>query len=135
MWGIFIFREQVKSPHLACFSIVIILVGIWGMSYFSSKSTQKRELETEDEQESLDSDVPSVEVTDYVSMKDDGHEEDQTPFLPVEEIPSQREVTEELKNPVTVFGFVVKRRRVGIMCALFDGIWGGNILVPMHYAR
>ena len=27
------------------------------------------------------------------------------------------------------------RRMVGLVCACFDGLWGGSILVPMHYAK
>ena len=31
--------------------------------------------------------------------------------------------------------FKVSRRTVGLACACFDGLWGGSILVPMHYAK
>lgn len=36
IWGIFIFRERVRSLTSACLAILLMILGIWGMSFFSS---------------------------------------------------------------------------------------------------
>mmetsp|Transcript_27961 Transcript_27961/g.32040 ORF Transcript_27961/g.32040 Transcript_27961/m.32040 type:complete len:500 (+) Transcript_27961:117-1616(+) len=37
-WGIFIFRERVKSISGAIFAVLFMICGLWGMSYYSSPS-------------------------------------------------------------------------------------------------
>jgi glucose uptake protein GlcU len=35
---------------------------------------------------------------------------------------------------VPVIGKAFTRRQLGIMCSAFNGLWGGSIMVPMHYS-
>lgn len=41
-WGVFIFEERVKSMYSACFAIILMIIGICGMSYFSSPSDSEQ---------------------------------------------------------------------------------------------
>ena len=47
-WGIFIFHERVESRLGASFAVLLMMMGLWGMSYYSSPSGQQH-LETLDQ--------------------------------------------------------------------------------------
>jgi hypothetical protein len=42
-WGIFIFDEHVRSRLVACLAILLMILGIWGMVYFSQPHLQTQE--------------------------------------------------------------------------------------------
>jgi hypothetical protein len=42
-WGIFIFKEHVRSRLGACLAMILMILGIWGMVYFSQPHLQTQE--------------------------------------------------------------------------------------------
>mmetsp|Transcript_10304 Transcript_10304/g.15827 ORF Transcript_10304/g.15827 Transcript_10304/m.15827 type:complete len:337 (+) Transcript_10304:93-1103(+) len=105
IWGIFIFRENVTSQIGACMAILFMVAGIVGMSYYSSVNSEYEECDNDEEEEG--------EIND---------ENDDTIRLPDHDV-------------VVIFGCKIKKRTLGIMAAAFNGIWGGSIMVPMHFSN
>lgn len=95
MWGVFIFDEHVRSRLNASLAILVMMIGLWGMAYFSSPEAY---CVNDNEAAPLDE-----------------------PLLP--------------RNEITPTYKWLTRRRIGLLCAVIDGVWGGSILVPMHFAK
>jgi len=87
-WGIFIFDEHVRSRLVACLAILLMILGIWGMVYFSQPHMQT--------QENNFSVVGSIESNNIKSHneKEEIHE-DQT-MHSGDELPCLGSVTSEL---------------------------------------
>lgn len=122
-WGIFVFNERVKSREGAAFAIFLTMTGLWGMSYYSSPKAQS---------------IPSGRISDtYRSVR--GQESD------VSDIEGDMGVEREasLDDEITVVpttaeisfcGRKLSRRTLGLAAALFNGVWGGSIMVPLKFA-
>lgn len=46
VWGVFIFEERVHSKPIACLSVLLMIIGFTGMSFFSSREKQSQVGET-----------------------------------------------------------------------------------------
>lgn len=44
VWGIFVFEEQIHSPGMACFVIFLMMMGLCGVSYYSSLQKDENRL-------------------------------------------------------------------------------------------
>lgn len=132
VWGNLVFREPVKSELVAYFAVMLIMGGLYGMSYFSS-SEEKPDMSSssstllEDDEEAID-----------LIHKDSG--EETPPSSPKKVEPSKRPLELEppklkkKKRTITICGATYSRRDIGLCSALLCGVWGGSCLVPMHYA-
>lgn len=97
-------------------AIVLMMMGLWGMSFFSSPQRAHQVIAVED--------TPLAE-----------------PLLPDEE--AEVIVEEDTCNEDSSQTSVIEskwlsrlsKRQIGLSCAIIDGVWGGSILVPMHFAR
>ncbi len=123
IWGHFVFNEPVKNQTAAFAAVVVIMTGLFGMSYFSST-------------ESLSTGSASIhceEKEDQQLMnKDFSFQNDATPDL------GPLEITQQISSPrnktILIHERKYSRRNLGRLSALMCGVWGGSILVPMHYA-
>lgn len=121
VWGLFIFDEHVRSRTHATMAILLMIVGLWGMSCFSS--LQKGQVDQVNEENSL--------AQSLLSDHNDNNEcasNDNNDAITQNDIHSQ----------VAFFEWRIikmKQRQIGLLCATIDGVWGGSILVPMHFAR
>ena len=136
IWGIGVFEEKVRSKLGACVAVLIMVAGLWGMSFFSSPV--------------LDDNVVQQQGSPY---RDNPYSDD-CPIEEEEEV--QDEELEEPMNAATSLDYegidvtddefnddpqvlnsqqlTMKRRRMGLAAAVFNGVWGGSIMVPMHFA-
>lgn len=111
VWGVFVFSEHVLSRLNSTMAIFLMMIGLWGMSFFSSPNRV-----AEDEENSL---VESLLSNDNAEL--DYNEENE------EDIDAPQEETKWIHR--------LNNRQIGLLCAVIDGLWGGSILVPMHFAR
>lgn len=121
VWGVFIFDESVRSRTHATMAILLMIVGLWGMSYFSSP--QKGQVDQVNEENSLAESLLS-DHNDNNDCASNDHDDAST--------------QNDIQSQVAFFEwrFIrLNRRQIGLLCATFDGVWGGSILVPMHFAR
>lgn len=133
-WGIFIFEEQVRSRFGACFAVFLMIAGLFGMSYYSSPEAA--------------SVAPREEPTsDVASTRSDGYQGVQVAEVDEEDVASTKSNPLEIGrgsprpdgrsmdvNVVDICGWKVSKRTSGIAAAMFNGIWGGSIMVPMKWA-
>jgi glucose uptake protein GlcU len=130
VWGNLIFRETVKSEMVAYCAVLLIMGGLYGMSYFSSGESKEESgtILSEEQEEKLD-----------LIHKDS--EEEAVSSSPLRKPPSKRPLELEpptkqrrRKTTITILGATYSRRDIGLGSALMCGVWGGSCLVPMHYA-
>lgn len=114
MWGHFIFHEPVKSLIAAYAAILVIMAGLFGMSYFSSNETlSKGSASSYSEEKEAEFDMLTNSEAPYLGPL---------------------EITSPWKKTILINGRNYSRRNLGCLSALMCGVWGGSILVPMHYA-
>jgi hypothetical protein len=180
IWGIFIFQEAIHSRLWASIAVSMMMTGICGMSYYSSRSANGASLELHEfpaqEQQLVARGSSPQDESNFVPMSENGsshnrrrhfkgyqgvdlqnlqapspstnHLED--PAIPSnvdppssmeqfqEEYPNSNSNNNGHHNPletIYILGFPFTRRQVGIACALFNGIYGGSIMVPMHWCH
>jgi hypothetical protein len=136
VWGIFIFKERVHSKFAASLAIMCMVFGLLGMSYFSSPSTGLEldcddDLQLEEDRIRIRSTSSSVEYQGVESTFDDEVVDGET-------VNSQFDDTDEDESQViitdrVVMGCKLTKRQLGMLAAVFCGIWGGSILVPMKF--
>jgi hypothetical protein len=103
-WGILIFHEPVRSTLGATYAVLLMMLGLAGMSYFASGPSSSDRLE---EQPLLPEESDQDPETASGSNSDE-----QSSFLCCSS----------------------QRRHIGLVGAIVDGAYGGSVLVPMHYA-
>lgn len=108
-WGIGFFHESVRSKWIASTAVLVMVVGLWGMSYYSSPDGVP--VEESDSCLDTNSDMPSTRLG-YDRVGSETSTED-----------------ELLENDNSSNNNLRQRRRVGIAAAVFNGIWGGSVMV------
>ena len=161
IWGIFIFHERVRSIVGAVTAISCMISGLCGMSYFASFQSSKHHYQHQQQphqqqhlQQEPSKEKVSQQETVLLSSKKQGNKEenDDEPFVGLEDaveedlffIESAIELNSnepescgvDKDDKVRILDCLnIQRRKLGILCACFDGLWGGSILVPMHFAK
>ena len=152
VWGIFIFGERVKSKMTASLAIVLIVSGLWGMSFYSSPEIRKasKKINHQDEEGAmgmvaLQTHLPDpLEKALHSMVNVEGNEKykygsvvntvDIPSDIPLEKMPicsiDERKAYPLIPHAKTKFS----RRTLGLLAAVFNGFWGGSVFVPMHYA-
>jgi glucose uptake protein GlcU len=157
-WGIFVFHEHVHDRLQACLAIALMLVGLAGMAYYSAPSIAHKDVA---ETAVLGGrniamttrNTPSyqeIEVEEYPnSISDDKETFQDEPGGGANDganSPTQQGVTENSTGPevsqdvtretshIWFCGVRYQRRFLGIMAAMFNGCYGGSIMVPMKFA-
>jgi hypothetical protein len=105
-WGLFMFHEPVRSITGTAIAVACLVVGLVGMSYFAAQ---------EETDASLDE--------DYALLA-------QEPLLPTIE---PGNLTTNRSSDDSFWGLSLKIW--GIVGAVIDGLYGGSVLVPMHFAE
>lgn len=142
-WGIFVFNESVASKIGACCAIFLMVLGIFGMAFFSSPlqdtdsffdiignddPTNNSNDNTFEENQYPVSGYRGVERDDFDSFSDEVdldqlNDEHDVRIAPVPKF-----------DGLIIYGRKIPKRTLGIASAAFCGSWGGSIMVPMHFA-
>ena len=153
-WGIFIFDEHVRSKTSAVFGVCLMILGLWGMSYYSSPEQQ---MCTDTINYDGLAPVAGTDDNDTFSLRESFRDEAMhvsasstsessgciemeapvnTTALDSPQLPlaNDRMLTERQSEYAGFLGFRLSRRHLGLACAVFNGLWGGSIMVPMHYS-
>jgi hypothetical protein len=151
IWGLFIFDEPVKSLEKTFFGAILMISGLIGMSYFSSPSAPQRSsvvhtLINNDEVESL-AFIDDLSQNLLASPDDESQVEAFAKSCTIQEGTERDDGVENVDNQaddmgitdrgqtISILGFNISRRRLGLLGAATDGIMGGSSLVPMHYSK
>jgi Transmembrane family, TMEM144 of transporters len=123
-WGIFIFQENVKSKIGACFAVILMVVGIIGMAVYSVPESFESEV------------VPVILPQRENQLLENRFNDDVTDRSNETHIP----ITESIKTgeysslQECVSGPTSPKYFLGILAAVFNGVWGGSIMVPMQWS-
>lgn len=153
-WGIFIFHEGVRTILGASIAIFFMVVGLWGMSYYSSpeqahseeestvgrassvtrSESEGRHLEKYQEVETDEADDSPYQskLVDDIIADDESSQRTMSSGNPLE-LSTRKD--SERRDTVNLWGYKICRRRLGLAGAVFNGVWGGSIMVPMHYSK
>lgn len=157
LWGILFFDEQVQSIVGTTFSVLLVLVGFLGMTYFSSPNhgnyyNQNASPLAEPllgsivEEASLcaEGDIHDLEESTVVELMDqidhiiDENGSNETDFeTPIEnrsESSNSGLLDEQNEERISFAGISVDKKLLGILGAAVDGILGGSNLIPMKLA-
>ncbi len=153
-WGIGVFEENVRSELGACGACLTLVVGLVGMARYSKppnriKGLDQKNDSTIDDEEILLSRVPSTsELKVDVSKRtlsrkvskeknsNNGTDDNEIPHqslpkpdpLEMEALLQDDDVeTQEKKKAISIGQFTVTRRQMGIIAAMFNGLWGGTV--------
>lgn len=139
-WGIFIFRERVESRAGASFAILLMMAGLWGMAYYSSPQAQQQH-EMEDVIDHVSVVVEVVHPDGYSGVRRqethriENEEETFHEEIDVYDDNGSTATGETAPLPdVVIWGRKVSQRKLGMAAAVFNGAWGGSIMVPMKWA-
>lgn len=143
-WGIFIFDEAVASRHVATFAILLMVVGLWGMSHYSVPGEQNLNYTpaSDASEDSEPVDFGSHRVSSFQDEEDDiadGSVEMERSEMSHLSVINDTDVDISLapiseEHHIQYVCYNLSRRRLGLACAVFNGVWGGSIMVPMHYS-
>jgi glucose uptake protein GlcU len=160
-WGIFVFGEHVHSKLQASFAVMCMMTGLAGMAYYSSPSIRNNDRLDDENNDGIvltttTRSYQEVHVEDPSNIDQSDDEGSSSIFrdevssegvVVVDEILSSEvirknefdseetftEITKETSH-ITVCGIRWQRRFLGVLAAVFNGCYGGSILVPMKYA-
>ena len=115
IWGVFIFDEPVHSILKTSLAMAGLVMGLWGMSFYSSPtySGYKEPADVSSEASGLIPQSPShleIAAPEIINLK----------------------VKKEFHS---LFGINVTQRTLGMACASINGITAGSMFVPIHYLR
>jgi hypothetical protein len=143
-WGIFVFEEQVRSKTIASLAVFFMICGIVGMSYFSSPTVSSGNSTSctlcKKETHMAGTPVPMhpkrnpIPFQRPITYQNVPHEDDPYPSNsnPLEIDPPLHSLC--TCDKVQIWGWTISKRTSGLIAAAINGLWGGSILVPMHFA-
>jgi len=133
IWGIFVFQEGVESVLGACLSVLLMVIGLWGMSFYSSPDLEANtgggynssyhRSEQQDGGQDDDDYEGNLNIDNLRSSSDEG------PMAP-----SMLQCYDFGESGDANNEQIRRRRYKGLLAAMTTGTWGGSIMVPMHYA-
>lgn len=192
-WGIFVFKEQVKSIVGALLAVGFMIAGLWGMSFYSSPmntlpnyeqvqndnhhiiegddisfqnsicSNSSHDNDNDDDQclsynspitQSHHIQFDNNNTNSHDSMRPVGSKKSHDRLSPppssihlpptqcdnnyksylTNPTQQQQQQQQQLRKSESQRASIISRRSMGLMAAVFNGLWGGSIMVPMHYA-
>lgn len=129
-WGMLVFDEEVKSKTAACLAVFLMIIGLWGMSYYSSPVILQVVEEGERRDHEKDFGHKKLKNLRYTKCDSDIDENDDGLFMTKEDSETRMRAVRNKKCSK----FEPTIHQMGLAAAIFNGIWGGSVLVPMHYA-
>jgi hypothetical protein len=162
-WGIFVFDEHVHSRKGACFAVGCMMLGLLGMAYYSAPTSSNDYQEVHRDDSAISDDYRGLAIAATDELHEDGADGGfvDEPVLPSRESADVEATTadddddivivddETLSQSTTIpepeplllpsthvicCGMKWQRRTLGILSAVFTGIYGGSIMVPMKWA-
>ena len=146
-WGIFVFDEHVHSRLDACFAVGCMMAGLLGMAYHSAPNGIEEDLAGErGNMEEHENENGEYQCLSSVSSDDVDGEHTELLETPSDEEAivgdggvivggTPNEEDESIpRSYILCFGIKWSRRTLGIFSAVFSGIYGGSIMVPMKWA-
>lgn len=142
-WGIFVFDEHVHSRLDACFAVGCMMLGLLGMAKYSAPNATVNEAEEESSPgtdyqclDSVNSDDPEALSSDQ--LEDQNNNENDALVIGgetvlIEHAPLRNDILDAHLH-IYFWGVKCSRRTLGIMAAVFSGVYGGSVMVPMKYA-
>lgn len=157
IWGILIFEEKVQNIFHTGLAFVTLGIGLVGMSTYSkppkavssSKSKARDEEAVQAEVESADAADESRKTTKRtkVLLSPPKRSAGITTIRQQQSIEMEPLVADDSyyyskeseidKDRVVLFGgrLALTKRQLGIIGAVFNGLWGGLNLIPLHFAQ
>eukprot|EP00978_Attheya_sp_CCMP212_P039396 scaffold204358_cov57-Attheya_sp.AAC.1 len=128
-------REGVRSTLGATGAVGLMCIGLWGMSYYSSPEVLRHEFEpdsfTNNNESTEEENLPANNIG-YINVQ----QEDESQFEDELQYPGNTtELEVKRLDYVDVYGYQICRRKMGLAAAVFNGVWGGSIMAPMHYSK
>lgn len=144
VWGILIFQEPVHNIWSTIGAFSLLAFGLVGMSHFSAPEKQMQS-STEDGNNdgqqlsptSNNNNTPygvhnkmDVEDRNLIDSGQGQQGQYQTPFSMLTE-----DKKEEEPQTTVLCGYIMSKRKAGILGAVFNGLMTGSSLIPLHYAE
>jgi hypothetical protein len=148
-WGIFLLNEPVHSRLGACIAIALMMIGLSGMAFYSSPHIAEQVHFVDDDAEvieperveetSRDDDSKQARGDGYQGLSQAESDQGQSDLTAAVEEHMEIGRTNDYRSPkptdlIHVCGCKVSRRETGIAAAVFNGVWGGSIMVPMKWS-
>lgn len=155
-WGIGVFEERVRSELGACGACLTLVAGLIGMSKYSKPPNRIKEVDCDrsdgatyanitgvSSSNDLDSDIISKRTLTKKESRgksDSANTDKNETAFEIEALLDENtvhdiETQEKNQKSISIMGqFTVTKRQMGILAAMFNGLWGGTNLVPLHYA-
>eukprot|EP00591_Stephanopyxis_turris_P001556 CAMPEP_0195512384 /NCGR_PEP_ID=MMETSP0794_2-20130614/4360_1 /TAXON_ID=515487 /ORGANISM="Stephanopyxis turris, Strain CCMP 815" /LENGTH=375 /DNA_ID=CAMNT_0040640157 /DNA_START=68 /DNA_END=1192 /DNA_ORIENTATION=- len=147
--GVFLFNEGVKSVSGATCAAILLITGIAGMSRYSKpqpvQSRKPSHISKEEEEKekllqdnSYDSDTSDTAKKRTAVISPSSESTIKSPLeMDTEDIKPPPEPAESTKRTkaMSIFGMQLTRRQVGLSAAVFNGVWGGSNMIPLHFAK
>ncbi|CAJ1936357.1 unnamed protein product [Cylindrotheca closterium] len=142
-WGIFVFDEYVHSRLDACFAVGCMMFGLLGMAYYSAPSVchptpQLLHGDCDGSEESpyhsLETDEPIVEEVHSFHDEEEAEDDEQSEDGALVEASNSVSDMVIPETHTVCCGMKVQKRTLGILAAMFCGIYGGSIMAPMKFA-
>jgi len=120
-WGAFVFQEPLKSLGLSILGICLLMIGLVGMAVsrlsfwprvLSFMASQDERNATDQEKLALFSNDGDPNNTEAATNNDEG------------------DIVRDILPCCGCFG----KKTIGYLAAIFNGVWGGSVMVPMKYA-
>jgi len=130
VWGIFIFNEKIKSKVNASLAILLVVIGIWGMSVYSSPEFEQSNLDNENDKmtpskaSTVTLSSESSSILNYKDASYGGMDNADTDYAITD--------YETIGVPLESTSFLLPRKRklsnrtLGLLAAVFNGLWGGR---------
>jgi len=129
IWGNIIFKEPVHSEVIAYSAVWLIMLGLYGMSYYSTAES----LASTEDGVTANGEDEGEEQQDLIHRKNS----DPDVALSSHSTGEPLEITQpslSKASSIVICGKPYSRRNLGLLSALMCGTWGGSCLVPMHYS-
>lgn len=122
---------------MAAFAVLVMILGLWGMSFFSSpegiEDTQDETSEQgidSDHFSAMDEDNITIDLTGTGTGHEIGNEiTTSSTSLGYEGVDIADEFFDEDPSLENYHHSSIIKRRLGISAAIFNGVWGGSIMV------
>lgn len=124
IFGILIFKEEVKNVYYTAFAFLTLAVGLVGMSTFSKPATPNRKPKAVDVGDSELEERPTTMKRKAAEME-----------LLVGGVGDSKGALDQERIVLFCGRVSLTKRQLGIIGAVINGLWGGLNLIPLHYAQ
>ena len=128
-WGVLFFKEKLQSVGVAIFGIICLMFGVGGMAYYSAQASSESNDKNEDKYIELNAEKNSDDETTSILIKNNKNNDNNTNNKEVHHITTSSTTS---KRQYFNFYKYFSRRQIGMLAAVFNGIWGGSNMVPLR---